>query len=250
MSGDRIKLFVGAAPDGMDAESEMVLDYSARKHCSMPIDITWMRASDDPDSIWAGWRREQWATPFSGFRWAVPEAAGEEGRAIYIDNDVLVLGDLADLWHADLEGKPIMARWPGRLCVSVFDCAAAREILPSIRAMRRDPESHHHLQNKIGREYIAKLPPLWNCLDGEDEPLEEIKGLHFTDMSTQPAAVMASERLSRRVQRAVSARGTHGHWYRGDRREHRRPDVVEVFDRYFRESQAEGWRLEDYMLAH
>ena len=68
MSEERIKLFVGTAPNGEDAESQMVLEYTARKHCSMPIDIVWMKHSNDPMDFRAGWKSTTWATPFSGFR--------------------------------------------------------------------------------------------------------------------------------------------------------------------------------------
>ena len=47
MSEERIKLFVGTAPNGEDAESQMVLEYTAKKHSSMPIDIVWMKHSND-----------------------------------------------------------------------------------------------------------------------------------------------------------------------------------------------------------
>ena len=70
---DRIKLFVGCSPNGEDAESQMVLEHTARKHSSLPIDIVWMKINSDPNSFWGGWDSELWSTPFSGFRWAIPE---------------------------------------------------------------------------------------------------------------------------------------------------------------------------------
>ncbi|WP_296470802.1 hypothetical protein [Pigmentiphaga sp.] len=83
---DRIKLFIGCDPNDCDLEQMMVLEYSARKHSSLPIDIEWMRLSRAPSSFWfsdpaqgQGWRTEAWATPFSGFRWGVPAFCGYEG---------------------------------------------------------------------------------------------------------------------------------------------------------------------------
>ena len=67
---ESIKLFVGCAPNGEDAETQMVLEYTAKKNSSMPVDITWMK--HEPEGIWSGWKSETWATPFSGFRWAIP----------------------------------------------------------------------------------------------------------------------------------------------------------------------------------
>ncbi|WYX10232.1 hypothetical protein WJ978_02485 [Achromobacter xylosoxidans] len=99
----------------------MVLDYSARKHASRPVEITWMRLSRDPASPWycdpargLGWRTEKWATPFSALRWAVPAAAGFQGRAFYMDADMLVLCDLAEIWDMPLaEGAIVAARREG-----------------------------------------------------------------------------------------------------------------------------------------
>ena len=76
--------------------------------------------------------------------------------------------------------------------------------------------------------------------------MEAIKGLHFTDMSTQPAAVLASARLGSRIQRTASARN-YGHWYTGTRHEHSRPDAVDLFHDYFAAAKTAGLRVEDYV---
>ena len=83
-----IQVFVGCDPNNCDLEQMMVLEYSLRKHTSHPVNITWMQLSHDTNSPWytnqetgEGWRTEKWATPFSGFRWAIPESCNFEGRA-------------------------------------------------------------------------------------------------------------------------------------------------------------------------
>src|SRR3546814_12816555 len=109
----------------------MVLEHSLRQHASLPVDINWMQLSSDPQSFWysdsgipAGWHTERWATPFSGFRWAVPAYCGYEGRAIYMDTDTLVLDDIAALWRAPMpEGTVVLARRHesfSRFCVSLW----------------------------------------------------------------------------------------------------------------------------------
>src|SRR5690606_17207915 len=60
----------------------------------------------------------------------------------------------------------------------------------------------------------------WNNYDGENEKLENIHLLHLTSMDTNPGVHMAIERLG--DQRL--------HWYDGPIREHRRPDVVALFN--------------------
>ena len=47
-----IRIFVGCDPNDCDLEQMMVLEYSARKHASRPVEITWMRLSRDPASPW------------------------------------------------------------------------------------------------------------------------------------------------------------------------------------------------------
>ena len=98
---EAIQVFVGSAPHGLDAESDLVLEYSLRKHCSAPVDIHWMRTGTD--MLWKEWEQSQWATPFSGFRWAVPAANQFRGRAIYLDNDIVILAGhcrVAECGHA------------------------------------------------------------------------------------------------------------------------------------------------------
>ena len=75
MNNEVIKVFVGCDPNNCDLEQMMVLDYSIKKHTQQPVEIIWMQLSRDPSSYWysdpksnQGWRTENWATPFSGFR--------------------------------------------------------------------------------------------------------------------------------------------------------------------------------------
>ena len=117
MSGDTIKVFVGCDPNNCDLEQMMVLDYSIHKHTQQPVEIVWMQLSHDENSVWfsepakkIGWRTEKWATPFSGFRWAIPEYCGFEGRAIYMDADVVVLCDLAELWQHPMAAGAMVGR--------------------------------------------------------------------------------------------------------------------------------------------
>ena len=124
----------------------MVLEYSVRKHTKQPVDIVWMQLSRDPNSFWysnpeadEGWHTELWATPFSGFRWAIPEYCGFEGRAIYMDTDVIVLCDLAEMWTHPMDNNSIViakaendvtsGETIARLCTCVWDCANAKEII-------------------------------------------------------------------------------------------------------------------------
>ena len=150
---DSIKVFVGCDPNNCDLEQMMVLDYSIHKHTSVPVEIVWMQLSRDPNSYWysnpetgEGWNTTKWSTPFSGFRWAIPEYCQYSGRAIYMDADVIILDDLAKLWHHPIEGQSVVAAKTNadmtRLCTCVWDCKAAKNIVLPIKKLRKDPKSH------------------------------------------------------------------------------------------------------------
>jgi hypothetical protein len=238
---DRIKLFVGCAPNGEDAESQMVLEYTAKKHSSLPVDIVWMKHNNpDHNGIWQGWESSTWATPFSGFRWAIPEACNFEGQAIYMDSDMIILGDLAELWNNPWEdGKIIQMKGDWRTCVAKWHCERAGQVLPPVEQMKKTPTAHQQLFGALQQQpQLAQVfDRQWNNFDGENDDLKDIKILHYTDMSTQMHAKYCTSRLEREGRK---------HWFDGEFREHRRPDVQYLFDRYYFEAMNEGMAPQDY----
>ena len=245
MSGDPIRVFVGCAANGEDAESMAVLEWSIRKHTVRPVEITWMMQTQDSASIWGGWNTERWATPFSGFRWAVPAAAGFTGRAIYCDSDVWFQADLAELLDQPFPAGAVVLAKPRswRLCVCLWDCAAAEPHLWPLERLKSDPGQHHAmgLRFRGPNPLVGAFAGNWNCLDGEDYPnLDDpaIKALHYTDMRSQPQLRHALPRLAAAGQ---------GHWFDGTTVEHRRPDVVERFDKLLEEAIAHGYAPENYV---
>jgi lipopolysaccharide biosynthesis glycosyltransferase len=129
---EKVRIFIGTSANGEDADAEMTYEYSLRKNTDRELDIVWMRQTRDEKSVWGGWNTERWSTPFSGFRWAIPEVCGFEGRAIYTDVDMINFKDISLLLDTDLNGKPVAARRGSRFgghefCVMVFDCQAFEE---------------------------------------------------------------------------------------------------------------------------
>ena len=248
-----IRIFVGCDPNDCDLEQMMVLEYSLRKHTTAPIELHWMQLSRDPSSPWfsspadgLGWHTERWVTPFSGFRWAIPALCGFSGRAIYMDSDMVVLRDIAELWNAPFgAGKVLMAKgrrnaW--RFCVTVWDCAAARATLPDIEEIRKDPGAHQSLIQYF-RQHPELIEPLHtddNNIDGDGKPLDQIRILHYSDIGTQFSHRYAISRLQ--------AEGAQ-HWFDGEVLDHPRRDLQALFDRYYSEALAAGYTLDQYRVA-
>lgn len=245
-----IRVFVGCAANGEDAESQAVLEYTLRKHASRPVELTWMKLTRNAASLWysgeaRGWRTDNWSTPFTGFRWGIPAACRFEGRAIYMDSDVIVCADIAELFDQPMAaGKVIKARGVEgkvRYCVMLIDCAAAKKHLPSIETIRSDPYSAKRCTDffRSHPELAEKFDGNWNCIDGDGLPLDDpsIKIIHYSKMNNQPHLKFAIPRLAARGQK---------HWFDGETAEHWRPDLQAMFERLLIEADGAGYPVARY----
>lgn len=250
MSKETIRVFVGCDPNNCDLEQMMVLEYSMKKHTTSPIEIVWMQLSNDPNSFWysdpvnsKGWNTSLWVTPFSGFRWAIPEYCGYKGKAIYMDADMIVLSDIKDLWNHPFNEKSIMVSkgrdQAHRTCVMLWDCEKAKKELPKLVKIKSKEKSHKRLGKKLQKKpsLITPFNDHYNCLDGENLSIEEIKILHFTDIDTQFSHKYSIPRLESEGSK---------HWYEGEVNEHWRKDLIVLFDRYYQEALEAGYSLENY----
>lgn len=212
------KVFIGSSSNGEDAEIETILEWTLRKNYSHPdpLEIIWMRQTNDASSYWHGFQTKRWSTPFSGFRWAIPEYCNFEGRAIYMDVDQINFRNIRDLFDISLCGRPFAARRGTRFaghefCVMVIDNAAAREYMIPVSRQRYSEDYHLRcIANFSGNEQLVlDIDPRWNCLDGEGRKIEDIWHLHWTNMATQPWKPK---------------------WYTGIPQEHPRPDLVQIYE--------------------
>lgn len=250
---DIIKVFVGCDPNNCDLEQMMVLDYSIHKHTKQPVEIVWMQLSRDPSSFWysnpetgEGWNTSKWATPFSGFRWAIPANCNFEGRAIYMDADMVVLTDLAELWEHSLDEQAMVAAKGEddmvRLCTCVWDCEKAKHHLADINTLRHNPDSHFDMMKQIKAhpEWVERYTQSFNCVDGENLPIEQIKILHYSDMGTQFSHEFSLPRLQAEGQ---------SHWFDGKIMPHPRPELTDLFRQYYQEALAAGYNIDNYRVT-
>ena len=223
-----IPIFIGTSSNGEDAKSEAVLEYTLRKNTERELDITWMRQTKDGTSHWF-WPLEntrRWSTPFSGYRWAIPEYCEFQGRALYMDEDQINFKDIGELFDIDMENKPMAARRGIRFgghefCVTLFDNPKLSAMLP-VKDQREDEYFHHKMIQACSgnAKIVYDLDPRWNNLDGEGYMLEDIWHLHWTHMPTQP---------------------WHPSWFTGILEDHRRDDLVTEFWRILEEANVAGY---------
>lgn len=246
-----IRIFIGCPANNEDLESQAVLDYTLHKHATEPLDIVWMKLSRDPQSFWysdgkgKGWITKGWATPFSPFRWAIPEYCGFEGRAIYLDVDMMVQGDIAELWNVTLyPGAFAMAKKADTFCCTLFDNAKAKNYIPPVSRLRSEVGLYRNVRRSFGANSVQPFSVgNWNCLDGEnykslDDP--DIKNIHCTSIPTQPQLKYALPRLQAQGKK---------HWYGAETRPHWRQDIVDRFDTLLAEAKANGYPPEKYETA-
>lgn len=155
----------------------------------------WSSSEDGKNGTWRlgrpvnqAWPKIGWGTPFSGFRFAIPEVHGFAGRAVYMDVDMLVLGDVAELLSVQMP-RPWVCCHPAMSDVSVIDCASFIDKgWPTIEELKMFPgKCYHHMQrlNKLGL-VSDSLPWDWNCRDSGDEWKESTRLLHYTSVPHQP----------------------------------------------------------------
>ena len=250
-----IRIFVGCPANNEDLESQAVLEYSLRKHASEPLQITWMKLSRDPMSFWysdpharKGWLTRGWATPFSAFRWGVPAFCNFEGKAIYLDIDMIPMADIVELWRVAFNsGSFAIAKDPNTFCCTLFDCARARKALPPIERIKNEYALYAHLRRQFTPGQVQLFPHRqnWNCLDGEHYTTlhdPEIKIIHCTTIPTQPQLRYALPRLKQQGGKhwSLEAHTPRPHW---------RKDIIELFDKTLSEAYAHGYTLDKYESA-
>jgi hypothetical protein len=241
---ETIRLFVGCAA-WADAESQAVLEYTARSLSSLPIDIVWM--SQSKKGLWSGWNTGGWKTPFTGYRWAIPSVCGYQGKAIYTDSDFIIRADLAELWRQDVPGAMLLRSTDGKLQTSaiLFDCAKCKGIVPPLAELKAMSAQDKHVRDYLRhhREVLGQFAGNWNCIDAKgvvniQDP--SIKAIHYSRMEMQPHLAHAKARL---------AREGHQHWYTGPTGPHRSAALMALFEELLGEAITAGFTLDRYRTA-
>ncbi len=199
-STEPIRVYVGTDQSQMVATH--VLEYSIRQHTRQPVEVIPMCDLVVPMPKDAANRPR---TGFSFSRFLIPQLTGYRGKAIYLDADMQVFADIAEIWdlptdvyavHCCRQDTP-PPTWrnnnhfqPGRqMSVMLLDCGQLKwDIQEIVRGLDAGEYDYRRLMfdlcvvppDRIGEG----IPPAWNSLE-HFEP-DATRLLHYTDMAMQP----------------------------------------------------------------
>lgn len=175
-----LRVFIGYDPRQPLAYT--VAAHSAVVNCSKPVSVTPLIQRQLPV-------KRKGLTEFTFTRYLVPWLCDYEGYALFIDADMLVLGDLAELpWGMDEavavvghECSKINGQSLGfeRASVMLFNCGTllCRALRPEY-IETGNPQAFDWARCDVGG--IRPLDPAWNHLVGYDPPRKDAKIVHFT----------------------------------------------------------------------
>ncbi|NNC23702.1 hypothetical protein HKX42_07630 [Salinisphaera sp. USBA-960] len=131
----------------------------------------------------AGFERRLWLTGFTNYRFAIPDLAGREGRAIYNDADQIYLRDPAELFDLPMGDKGVLSINDRDTSVMLIDCERMAEMWNDESARNtknRDLESRMR-----AAELWGAIDGGWNARDAEYDP-HRSHLIHYTTIHTQP----------------------------------------------------------------
>jgi Glycosyl transferase family 8 len=191
MTDSTIRVFCGA--DRSQHLAFRVLEHSIRRHASLPlqirtIDNTLAPEVDDP--------RYAPYTEFSFGRFAIPELCAHQGRAIYLDSDMLVFRDIAPLWNLPFGDAKLLIEIGGlarrdkgkQAAVMLLDCTRLHwDVAQIVAGLGRD-YSYNELMSLSpllsDGEMAEAIASGWNDLDHYDAAQTSL--IHYTQIRTQP----------------------------------------------------------------
>ncbi len=195
-----VDVFVGA--DRSQLLAVAVLEHSILRHTRLACRVTPLIDLDLPEPADL---RQGSRTNFSFARFAIPELKGYQGRAIYMDADMLVFRDIAELWALSFDRAKVIVqddlpeeiarrsklgspkRRRKQCSVMLLDCSKLRWRVQDIVAGLDGKYTYEQLLHELcildENEIRYGVPFSWNSLEHFDR---DTRLIHYTDMNTQP----------------------------------------------------------------
>ncbi len=195
-----MRVFVGTDESQMVATR--VLEYSIRKFATEPVTIHPMLNLPVPTPKD---KKNRPRTGFSFARFLIPGLCGYRGRGMYVDADMQVFSDLAELWDIPFDHQKILCtnqpdrpdQWknsghfhPGRqMSVMLLNCTSLDwKIDKIIGDMDNGEYDYKQLMFDMcvvePNEIADRIPPEWNCLEWYETGRSQLT--HYTVVPTQP----------------------------------------------------------------
>jgi lipopolysaccharide biosynthesis glycosyltransferase len=187
-----LRIFIGW--DSRFPEPADVLRYSLLKHSSIPLEIHYLKLHEldinrkhDPLA----------STEFTYSRFLVPHLCNFQGKALFLDNDMLCLGDVKEIADLDMsyyalrvvkhDYQPentvkmygaVQSSYPRKNWSSMMlmDCGKLRLWTKDVVEMQTG--AYLHRFQDIPDDRIGELPKTWNTLDWMDD---NTKLIHYTN---------------------------------------------------------------------
>ena len=198
-----IRIFIGY--DDRERVSAFVLADSIVQRSSVPVSISFVNRAN-LKGVFERERGRYESTDFSLSRFMVPYLSGFEGWSVFMDCDMVCLGDVEELarymslssrWsravyvvkhdyapreHTKFLGEKQMGyakkNWSS---VIVFNNALCTKLMPEYVACATGLELHQFKWTED--DYVGAMPKSWNYLVGEDNQCapEDARLIHFTN---------------------------------------------------------------------
>ncbi len=196
MANEVIKVFVGC--DRSQLIAFKALEHSIKRNTKHNVECVMIDNSMMPVCQSTA---NQPYTNFSFARFGIPSFTGYQGRAIYLDADMLAMEDIAELWAMAFNGAKILlleqpndeirqkqSKRRKQTAVMMLDCSRLNEWVPEkiIGDLGKvyDRTALMSLEIMSENEINESIPALWNCMDWYESGRSNL--VHYTKIETQP----------------------------------------------------------------
>jgi hypothetical protein len=193
-----INVFIGY--DSKEKVAYNVLSHSIIQNSTKPVAITPIALKNIKDDF-VREKNNLSSTEFSFSRFIIPHLMNYQGWALFMDCDMLMMADIAELWRlrddkyavqvckhdytpkdetkflGQVQTKYVKKNWSSFM---LLNCKKCTTLTPDYVNKASGLELHQFkwLENE---ELIGSLPLEWNWLVGEYPYKKEVKNIHYTD---------------------------------------------------------------------
>ena len=193
-----INVFIGY--DNKERVAYNVLSHSIIQNSTKPVAITPIALNNLKDDF-VRERNNLSSTEFSFSRFMIPHLMNYQGWALFMDCDMLMFEDIAELWRMRDDSKAIQVckhdytpktdtkflgqvqtKYPKKNWSSfmLMNCKKCTTLTPDYVNKASGLELHQFKWLE-SEDLIGELPLEWNWLVGEYEHKEDVKNVHFTE---------------------------------------------------------------------